>query len=525
MRVAIAADHAGVDLLEPAIAAVRAAGHESIVVLEATDGDDYPDIALAVGHAIRDGLAERGVVLCGSGAGVTVAANKIPLVRCALAYDTYTARQMVEHDAVNVLALGARVIGTAIAHEVVDAFVGATFSGASRHARRLQKVIAIEATRIAGVPAELRARGQIIWLDGVYAATITDGSLAARIGDQGVTGVALAAAALASAVRDDATYAERIVTHHGRGVTSADELVDRLVADDARMVADLLAVVHASSGGRDGYVVVDLPAGLVDDVDATVAAAVRTARLVARANVMTAVPATRAGLDAIRRLVADGSNVVATMVYSVDQYRAAVDACLDGMRQRVDDERELTGGTVVAVSIASWDTATAERLPAALRDTVGPVIARTVHAEHERVLASSSWGSLAAAGASPPGLLFSNLSAERELPVPWYVEQITASDTRLLVTPATLDALAARDHLPDEAVADDPAATAEALDRVGQAGVALDVLPTRMRHDGLRARAAAWTALVESVVAVAAGTVVGHDARAGDVDPVAEPLG
>jgi ribose 5-phosphate isomerase B len=145
--IAIAADHAGRTLVDRAVDALHAGGHDTVLVgPAATDpNDDYPDIARAVGDAVRDGRAARGIAICGSGAGVSVAANKMRDIRAAVAHDTYTAHQMVEHDNVNVLCIGARVIGSEVAAELVTAFAGAAFSGAERHVRRLAKIAAMEA--------------------------------------------------------------------------------------------------------------------------------------------------------------------------------------------------------------------------------------------------------------------------------------------------------------------------------------------------------------------------------------------
>ncbi len=145
MRVAIGADHAGYTLKEALGARIAAAGH-SVLDL-GTHGEepvDYPDYAEAVARAVADGRAERGLVVCGSGAGASIAANKVKGIRCALAHDTYTAHQSVEHDDANVIALGSRVIGANVAAEIVDAFLKARFTGEERHARRLAKVKALE---------------------------------------------------------------------------------------------------------------------------------------------------------------------------------------------------------------------------------------------------------------------------------------------------------------------------------------------------------------------------------------------
>jgi ribose 5-phosphate isomerase B len=146
MKVACAFDHAGFPLKPRVLAAVAAAGHEPIDLgTDSTEPIDYPDIALRVGNAIIAGDAERGVLVCGSGAGVAVAATKIDGIRAATIHDEYTAHQAVEHDDVNVVCLGARVIGEELAVEIVAKFLAAHFSDEPRHVRRVAKIAAIEA--------------------------------------------------------------------------------------------------------------------------------------------------------------------------------------------------------------------------------------------------------------------------------------------------------------------------------------------------------------------------------------------
>lgn len=147
MNIAVGCDHAGWDLKNVIVEHLKKKGHAvSEVFPDRYDPlDDYPDAAAAVGRAVAAGRAERGLILCGSGVGASVAANKIKGVRAGLCHDTYSAHQGVEHDDVNVLCLGARVIGEATALEIVDAFLGARFTGEERHARRLKKLLAIEA--------------------------------------------------------------------------------------------------------------------------------------------------------------------------------------------------------------------------------------------------------------------------------------------------------------------------------------------------------------------------------------------
>ena len=146
MRIAIGADHGGFELKTELVAQLKTAGHDAIDVgAHAFDaGDDYPDFALRVAESVAAGQAGRGIIVCGSGVGACVAANKVKGVRAGLCHDTYSAHQGVEHDDMNVLCLGVRVIGGELAREIVSAFVNARFSGEARHVRRLNKVLAIE---------------------------------------------------------------------------------------------------------------------------------------------------------------------------------------------------------------------------------------------------------------------------------------------------------------------------------------------------------------------------------------------
>lgn len=146
MKTAIGSDHAGYGLKNQLAKFLRDLGDEVVDCgTNGTDPVDYPDFAEAVGKAILDGRAQRGVLICGSGVGASVAANKIKGIRAGLCHDTYSAHQGVEHDDMNILVLGARVIGIATAEELVRAYAGARFTNEERHLRRLNKVKAIEA--------------------------------------------------------------------------------------------------------------------------------------------------------------------------------------------------------------------------------------------------------------------------------------------------------------------------------------------------------------------------------------------
>jgi len=146
MNISIGADHAGYEMKQDLVEFMRKLGHtvNDVGTHDPGKPDDYPDYAVLVAHAVREGKAERGVLVCGSGVGVSVAANKFKGIRAGLCHDHYSAHQGVEHDDMNVLVVGARIIGQMMAQDVTAAFLGAQFSGEERHVRRLNKVKRIE---------------------------------------------------------------------------------------------------------------------------------------------------------------------------------------------------------------------------------------------------------------------------------------------------------------------------------------------------------------------------------------------
>jgi ribose 5-phosphate isomerase B len=145
MKVVIGSDHAGFQLKNAMGDLLRSMGNDVLDVGAFNENpSDYPDFAEAVDRAVLDGKAERGVLICGSGVGASVAANKLPGIRAGMCHDTYSAHQGVEHDNINVLVLGSRVVGVALAQDLVRAFMGAKFSNEERHVRRLGKVKGLE---------------------------------------------------------------------------------------------------------------------------------------------------------------------------------------------------------------------------------------------------------------------------------------------------------------------------------------------------------------------------------------------
>src|SRR5918996_24047 len=254
MRVAIAADHAGLPLRPRVADAVSQAGHEPVLMgPDSGEPVDYPLVAKVVGDALAAASVDRGILICGSGAGGTIAANKLPLVRAALAADHYTAHQMVEHDHVNVLTLGARTMGEEVAADLVTTFVSAQPSAEARHLRRLGEVLDFERERSMNAATRLHDSGQSLWLDNITRSLLTTGTLAGYIADAAVTGLTSNPTIFDKALTGSADYDEQIHALLASG-TEGEKLFFELALVDLTKAAGLFRPIFDATGGADGWV-------------------------------------------------------------------------------------------------------------------------------------------------------------------------------------------------------------------------------------------------------------------------------
>ena len=320
--------------------------------------DDYPTFAKLVGDAIAAGRAERAVLICGSGAGVTVAANKLPGVRASIAHDTYTAHQMVEHDACNVMTLGARVIGVELAKACVQAFVGATFSGAERHRRRLSEVLEIERAQHPNPLAALHRAGQSIWLDNIRRALLETGTLARYISTLSVTGLTSNPTIFEHAIAGSADYDDAIVERLDRRLATP-ELFFELALEDIVAAAELFRPIFDATGGGDGFVSLEVSPTLADDTEGTIVEAKRLHAQAARPNVLIKVPGTRAGVVAIEELIFAGIPINVTLLFSREHYLAAAEAYQKGLERRITAGHSPEVASVASLFISRWDAASA----------------------------------------------------------------------------------------------------------------------------------------------------------------------
>src|ERR1700747_260427 len=239
MRVAIGSDHAGFALKE-AVKAFLTAERREVLDLgtHSTDPVDYSDYAEAVGRALRENQAERGILLCGSGVGPSMAANRMPGIRAGLCHDTYSAHQGVEHNDMNVLVLGGRIVGVELARELIGAFLNARFTDEARHRRRLAKMTALENPLRA-----LQVFGQSVWLDYIRRSLITSGELRRLIDEDGLRGVTSNPAIFEKAITGSTDYAETLRALAPQ-YPDAKELYEQVAIRDIQDAADVMRAVY-----------------------------------------------------------------------------------------------------------------------------------------------------------------------------------------------------------------------------------------------------------------------------------------
>jgi transaldolase / glucose-6-phosphate isomerase len=510
MRVAIGSDHAGFELKE-AVKAFLLDQRREVLDVATYDRSpvDYPDYAEAVGAALRERRAERGIIVCGSGVGASIAANHIQGIRAALCHDTYSAHQGVEHDDMNVLVLGGRVVGVELARELVEAFLKASFTGDGRHVRRLAKMTAVENPLLA-----LQTFGQSVWLDYVRRSLMTSGELRRLINEDGVRGVTSNPAIFEKAITGSSDYAEVLVAPGARGL-DAKGLYERLAIRDIQEAADALRRVYDDTAGRDGYVSLEVSPLVAHDTGGTLEEARRLWHAVGRENLMIKVPATAEGVSAVRQLVFEGLNVNATLLFSHEAYEQVAEAYISGLEQLV-----ARGGNPARVaSVASFfvsridsavDALTAERLRTAtsreerrvLRSLTGRVAianAKLAYQRYQELLAGRRWQMLAAKGARTQRLLWASTGTKnpkyRDVV---YVEELIGPDTVNTMPPATLDAF--RDHgRPRASLTQNVDSARDTMTALADAGISMQSVTDALLADGIRLFSDAFEKLLNAV--------------------------
>ena len=503
MKVAIAADHAGLPLRPTVADAVRAAGHEPVLYGPDTappEGIDYPLVAAAVADALEATDAERGVLVCGSGAGVTIAANKLPGIRAAYAADHYTGHQMVEHDHVNVLTLGARVMGPEVAAEIVNAFVNAVPSTEERHLRRLGEILDLERDRSLNAATRLHDAGQSLWLDNITRGLLTSGTLARYVSDLAVTGLTSNPTIYDKALAGSADYDDQIRSLLSAG-TEGEKLFFELALFDLRKAASLFRAIWDATRGVDGWVSLEVSPKLAHDTASTVEQAKALHERAATPNLFIKVPGTPEGVPAIEELISAGVSVNVTLLFSTEHYEAAAEAYLRGLERRRESGADLEVESVASVFISRWDAAVAGKLPDELRGRLGVAVAQRTYKAYRDLLASDRWQKLAAAGAKPQRLLWASTGTkDPTLPDTYYIQALASEQTINTMPEKTLLAFGAHGTVGELLPADGGDAD-DVLARIGKAGIDVDALAATLQTDGADAFVKSWDDLLARISA------------------------
>ncbi len=524
MRIAIASDHAGFELKQFLLR--RFAEHHEHTFVDlgthaAQPPVDYPDFAKAVAEAVVRGDAERGILICGSGAGACLAAAKVPGSRAFFAGDTYTAHQGIEHDNGNVLCLGSRVTGTELAFDIVKTYLAAEYGGVERHAQRLAKVAAMERAYTFPVEA-LRLQGQSLWLDNIDRNLLQTGELRRLAWEDRIVGVTSNPTIFEKAMAHGVEYeapAQRLA-EQGK---DAETIYWILAIEDIQHAADVLRPVYELTGGQDGYVSLECAPSVANDTQGTIAMTADLWTKLDRPNVMIKIPATPAGVPAIEASIASGINVNVTLMFSVGLYEEVAHAYLKGL-ERYFGGRESTklarkDSLVKApVSVASFFVSRVDTLVdkllgekiASMQDAKGReklegllgraavANARIAYERFTHIFSGARWEGLAKQGAPVQRPLWASTSTKnpryRDV---LYVEELIGPDTVNTVPPATL--LAFKDHGLAARTVDTPEALEsahETMRKLAQAGIDMNAVTDQLQHEGVKAFADSFDQLI-----------------------------
>jgi transaldolase/glucose-6-phosphate isomerase len=511
MRIAIGSDHAGFQLKELLMS--RLAAEPDLSLLDVgtyapAPPVDYPDYSRAVAEVVVRGEVDRGILICGSGAGACLAADKVPGARAFFAGDTYTAHQGVEHDDANILCLGERVTGPELAVEIARAYIRAQFSDQERHHRRVAKIAAIEAE--SNFPTEALTRhGQSIWLDTISRGMITTGELRRMAWSDRVVGVTSNPTIFEKAMGHEPEYEApaRALAEQGK---SAEEIYWALAIEDIQAGCDTLRSIYDLTDGADGYVSLECAPAIANDTQATIAQTADLWTRVNRPNLLVKIPATPEGVPAIEQSIASGINVNITLMFSVELYEEVARAYIRGLERFFSGReprnlshsasRKKSPTSVASFFVSRVDTLVdkllGEKIAAdrddgryeALLGKAAIANARLAYARFKEIFSGTQWQRLVEKGAQVQRPLWASTSTKnpryRDVR---YVEELVGPDTVNTMPLATLEAV--KDHGRISRTIDTPRALEDAkttMRDLAAAGIDMDDVTLQLQREGVK---------------------------------------
>ena len=450
-KIVVAFDHAGVELRDVVLKTVKECGCEVIDVgTDSSKSVDFPDYAYIAAQKILDKEADKGIFVCGSGIGMSLAANKIKGIYAAVCHDIYSAHQAVEHDDINVLCLGSRVIGSETARELIQAYLAASFNNKPNQIRRMNKVFQIEEGSFVLKNNSMRLfeLGQSVWLDNIRRGLIKNDSLAKDIEHGLIRGITSNPTIFRKAIAESNDY-DNALTPLALAQVDAGEIFSQLVVEDIRDAANLFRDLYIESNGNDGFVSVEVNPLYAYDCEKTIAEAKALWKSVNRPNIMVKIPVTKESIPAITELTAAGVNLNLTLLFSPDRYCEAAEAYIEGLKKRIENGEPVDKIRSVASIFVSRIDTKADALLAekgfSARELLGKTAIRNAQRIYnlgQEIFGSEEFKKIEAKGGAAQRVLFASTSTKNPQYSPLlYVENLIGKNTVNTMPPATLDAL------------------------------------------------------------------------------------
>lgn len=450
-KIVTAFDHAGVDLHDIVIKTIKECGCDAIDVGTDSSGSvDYPDYAFAASQKILDKEAEKGIFVCGSGIGMCLAANKIKGIYAAVCHDWYSSHQAVEHDDINVMCLGSRVIGPELAHDLIVAFLSSEFNFKPNQIRRMKKVRQIEdgTFELKNNSMRLFESGQSIWLDYIRRGLIKNGKLAKDIERGLIRGVTSNPSIFRKAITDSQDYENALIPMALANV-DPEYIFTQLTVEDIRNAADLFRDLYISSQGNDGFVSLEVSPLYAHDPEETLVQAKSIWKAVNRPNLMIKIPVTKEIFPVITELTASGINLNLTLLFSPERYEQAAEAYIAGLRQRVEKGETIDKiRSVASIFVSRVDTKIDSMLAetgVSTRNLQGKAAIRNAQKIYNRSLMifnDENFGDIRERGGNVQRVLWASTSVKNKLfKQTYYVDALVGENTVNTVPPSTLDAL------------------------------------------------------------------------------------
>ncbi len=500
--IVVACDHAGFELKKHVIDAIQQAGFGVIDV--GTDSNlstDFPDYAVLGSEKINNGQADAGVFLCGSGVGICIAANKIPGIYAAICHDTYSAHQGVEHDAMNVLCLGARVIGSELAKELVTAFLNAKFNYQPNQVRRFEKIKQIERGEFTPINKieKIVELGQSLWYDSVQRCIIQNGELKAMIQRGEIRGMTSNPCSFKDTITDTNDYDTAIAPMALAG-WSAQKIFAQLSIEDIRNAADLFTDLYIQTGGTDGFVSLEINPSLVHDTQSIIEEAKKIWTAVNRPNLMVKIPATSDGLKAARQLTVDGININLTLIFSEESYGQAAEAYLSGLEERLAAGKPIDKIHSVASVYVCWTDSKIDpllteviangdeeqsRIASELKGKVGIGTCQKIYRRFEQIIRSDRFKKLEERGAKRQRPLWAATNCiNHKFPDTMYIDALIGENTICTVDSRTINAILDHGKIKAGLPAED-LAIEQTFSKLAKLGISLEAITGKLEEESV----------------------------------------